>query len=213
MKKLLYLLLFIFSHEYLDAQIINKLSVELNLGRYSKEPGLFESEYYSPAFSYLNGFNLGYHFSKKWQYYLGARKLHSTLESAGGYTFESVAVKGVELKIGAKYAPGSHKKLFLSYGLEVFDELSSLEGTYSRDYPPDNDVNHRKNYVGIAPNLGINLKLAERIVFFADTRFRFGRVELAQKGSSKSGNELFHNRAYWSNVYEPLNAFGLRFRL
>jgi len=47
MKKILILLFIVFLQESLDAQIFNKISIELNIGRYSKELGIFNSEYYS----------------------------------------------------------------------------------------------------------------------------------------------------------------------
>lgn len=211
MKEILFLILFVTIQEGLDAQIINNISVELNIGRYSKETGLFKSEYYSNKFSFINGFNIGFNPSEKWQYYLGVRKLNSTLESGGGYTTESSVINGVELKMGVKISPGNEKKVFLSYGLELFEEVSNQKGTYWVDYPPTYEINHRKNYLGVAPDLTINLKLDRRILIFADTRYRIGRVSLAQNESTQPNKELYPSRNYWLNIFEPLNSVGIRF--
>ncbi|MDP1818010.1 MAG: hypothetical protein Q8K92_26395, partial [Leadbetterella sp.] len=164
MKKILFLLFFAILQEGLNAQIIDKISVELNIGRYSKETGLFLSQDYSNKLSFINGFNIGFNPSEKWSYYLGVRKLNSNIESAGGYTNESSVVNGFEFKMGVKISPGNEKKVFLSYGLELFEEVSNQKGTYWVDYPPDYEINHRKNYLGIAPNLTVNVKLDSRIL-------------------------------------------------
>ena len=72
--------------------------------------------------------------------------------------------------------------------------------------------NHKKNYFGIAPILTINLKLADGIFVFADTRYRVGHVNLHQIESTEPDNELYPKKSYWSGIFEPFNAVGLRFR-
>ena len=212
MKKILFLFFFVLLLKSLNAQISEKISVELNIGRYSKETGLFNSDYYSNKFSYINGFNIGFNPSKKWSYYLGVRKLHSIIESGGGFTFESSIINGVELKMGVKISPRNEKKVFLSYGLELFEEISNQKGTYWIDYYPEGyDINHRKNYFGIAPILTINFKLDSRILIFVDTRYKFGRVNFVQKESTLSNRELYSSNNFWLNIYEPINSIGLRF--
>lgn len=211
MKNILFLLFFILLQESLNAQIVDKLSIELNIGRYSKETGLFNSGYYSNNLSYINGFNIGFNPIEKWQYYVGVRKLNSTIESGGGYTFESSKKEGFEFKIGAKILPRNENKVFLSYGLELFAEKSNQKGTYWVDYPPTYEINHKMTYFGVAPNLTINVKLANRILIFADTRYRFGRVNLAQKESTHSEKTLYPTRSYWMSIFEPLNSIGVRF--
>ncbi|MBK8445012.1 MAG: hypothetical protein IPL35_17140 [Sphingobacteriales bacterium] len=148
MKKILFLLLFVILQVGLKAQIINKISVELNIGRYSKETGVFNSEYYSNDFSLINGFNIGFNPTEKWQYYLGVRKLNSTIESGGGFSFESSQINGLEFKIGAKISPRTDKKVFLSYGMEFFEEISNQKGIYWVDYPPTYEINHKKELLG-----------------------------------------------------------------
>ncbi len=212
-KTFLFLFLLLLIQEGLNAQIINKISVELNIGRYAKDAGLFKSDAYSNNFSFINGFNIGLNQSKKWQYYLGVRKLDPSIASGTGYTAESSKVNGMELRIGAKFSPGNEKKVFLSYGLELFDELSSQRGIYWVDYPPTYEINHRKNYLGIAPNLTINVKLEPRILLFAETRYRFGRANFHQRESTQPGKELYPPRSFWLAIFEPLNSIGIRFNL
>jgi len=211
MKKLFLLVFLVLMQEGLHAQIINKISVELNIGRYSKVTGLFAQEDYPYEFSFVNGFNIGFNPTKNRQYYLGVRKFNATIESGFGYSFESSEVNGIEFKFGAKIFPKSEKRVFLGYGLELFDEISNQKGGYWVDYPPTYEINHRKNYLGIAPNLTINVKLDRRIIFFADTRYRFGRVHLTQKESTQPGKVLYPETTSWSGIFEPLNSIGVRF--
>ena len=138
--------------------------------------------------------------------------LNTTIKSGGGFTIESTELSGMELKLGVKFSPRSEKKVFLGYGLELFEEISNQRGTYWVDYHSTYEINHRKNYRGIAPNLTINVKLDSRILIFADTRYRFGRVSLVQKENTQSDKELFPSRTYWLNIFEPLNSIGVRFK-
>jgi len=213
MKKILLLMITSILYGNLLAQTLNKLSIDLNIGRFSKEIGIFEAEYYSNEFSFINGFNIGYTSSEKWQHFVGVRKLHKNINSGDGFSLESSAINGVEFRVGTKLSPKNDKKVFLSYGLEIFGEFSNHKGTYWLDYPPDYEINHRKNYVGVAPSLTFNVNLADRIVLFTDARFRFGRVKLNQRESTQISKELYKDRAYWLGVFEPVNSIGVKFKL
>jgi len=97
--------------------------------------------------------------------------------------------------------------------LEAFGEFSSIAGEYWTDVPPQYDVNHKINYFGLAPNLTLNLKVTKKIILFAESRLRIGRIFLTQKQSLFSNRELYPNKQYWLSNFDFLNAMGVRFEL
>ncbi|WP_425422224.1 hypothetical protein [Phaeodactylibacter xiamenensis] len=214
MKKVLIVIsLFSLSLNLTTAQIIDNLTLELNLGRFSPETGIFSSGYYPNEFTYINGFNIGYSNSEKWEYYVGVRKINSVINSGDLYSFESSLKNGMEYRLGARVSPKNDKKVFLSYGLELFGEFSNHRGTYWVDYPPTYEINHRRSYIGIAPALTLNIKLVDRVSFFIESRYRYGRVNLMQQESTKRDYELFRSREYWSGTFDLMNSIGVKFEL
>jgi hypothetical protein len=119
----------------------------------------------------------------------------------------------LEFRAGVKFSSKKDKRVFLTYGLELFGEFLTLKGIYWVDYPPTYEINHRKNFIGFAPSLEIGIRVIDSIILFAETRYRFGMVNLIQIESTQIDKELFGNRSYWLNLYEPLNAIGLRVNL
>jgi hypothetical protein len=213
MKKLKILIISLVVSNSISAQIIDNLSIELNIGRYAKTIGLFDSGYYPNEFTYLNGFNISYSQTQKMSYFIGFRRINSTVNSGGGFTLETSVINGMEFRFGARISPKRDRRLFLNYGLEAFGEFSTQKGTYWVDYPPTYEINHRKSYLGIAPSLELNLRIVDRIIFFVETRYRLGMVNLIPIESTQSNKELYPNQKYWLNLFEPLNSVGLRVEL
>ena len=213
MKKLLcFLSVFFFLQTHLEAQIINKLSVDFNVFRRASEMGVMAKLNRYPHINTIqSGINIGYNASEKWQYYVGIRRLKTEITGAWLDSSESTNRKGAEVMVGAKISPNSHKKVYLSYGLEIFEEFSSQEGNYwdIAFIGPSFVINHRTNHFGIAPIATINVKLFEdKIIFFANSRFRLGYVSI---NPDITFVQVRNN--YWSFNYEPINAIGLRFKL
>jgi len=213
MKKLIALIILLVVHNGVCAQIVDDLSIELNIGRYAKTVGLFYSDSYQNEFTYYNGFNISYSHTKKLDYFIGFRKVNSTVNSGGIEDLETSVVNGAEFRFGARFSANRDRRFYLIYGLELFGEFSTQTGTYWVDYPPTYEINHRKEYLGIAPSLKLNLRIVDRIIFFAETRYRLGMASLVAIESTQPNKELFPNREYWLNLFEPLNSIGLRFEL
>ncbi len=213
MQKLTILIISLVVSNSICAQIIDNFSVELNLGRYAKTTGLFEDGYYPNEFTYINGFNIGYTQTQNLSYFIGFRRVNSTINSGGGFTLETSAVSGMEFRLGAKFTHNRDRRFFLNFGMELFAELANQKGTYWVDYPPTYEINHRKNYLGIAPSIELNLRIVDRIIFFVETRYRFGMVNLTPIENTQPNKELFPNQKYWLNLFDPINSIGLRFEL
>lgn len=195
------------------AQTDARWSVELSLGRYAKTTGLFGADRYSNTFAYINGFTIAHRRTERLQYFAGCRKFNARIKNGTGYTVEENAVNGLELRTGLLLTPRAHKRFFLGYGLELFGELSKLQGNYWVDHPPEYEINHRKYFAGLAPSIQLNLRLSKRILLFADTRYRFGRAYRKALDPTQSDKMLFHERNYRMRVWEPLNAVGIRVEL
>ena len=104
-------------------------------------------------------------------------------------------------------------KCFWSYGLDLFGgEIQSKKEHIGLIMPPTYEINHGNELLRSSSKFDpINVKLANRILIFADTRYRFGRVNLAQKEGTQSDKTLYPTRKYWMGVFEPLNSIGVRF--
>ena len=213
MRKIVILIVLVFVQHNLSAQILDKLSIEVNLGRYAKTTGLFESGYYPNEFSYLNGFNIGYNQSEKLGYFIGLRRINSTINSGGGFTLETSTINGMGFRLGAKLSYNKDNRFFINFGLELFGEFTTQQGIYWVDYPPTYEINHRKTYYGIAPSLELNLRIIDRLLIFVETIYRLGMVNLIPIESTQLNMELYPDQKYWLNLYEPINSIGVRFEL
>jgi|GEM_PF-2418501 len=214
MKHIIIVVIAFFLHGHLNAQITDKLSVELNIGRLATEAGILHHGYYPNSISYINGFSVGYNLSDKWQPYLGVRNANSSTISRGGFSGDYSHKTGVEFRLGTKLSPGGHKRVFLSYGLEVFGEFSEHQGTYWTDTEPFYmEINHKKTFIGVAPSLALNVKFTDKIMLFVDTRVRLGKTTSTQIGSTRPSLELYSNGESLNSIFEPVNALGLRFVL
>lgn len=211
MEKHLFFFLSLLSLTTLEAQDRKRLSVELNVLRYSYEPGIFNA-IYPHELTYLNGLNLGYAFSPKWQGFIEARRVRSNLVSGGSFSFEFSRIRGIELSTGVKFLPHPEKRFFLSYGAALFGTFTTQEGTYSQDHPPTYEINHRKSFLGIAPSVTLNFRLNRWAAIFTTIRARLGRVQLTQRAeeSTQPGKTLYPNRSYLASAFDLVHALGIR---
>ncbi len=213
MKKISTLIITLAVYTSSYSQSADEISIDLNLVRFARTLGLFGVDHYRNEFTYLNGFSISYTPAKNLRYFVGLRRVNTTIDSGDGFTYETADINGLEFRAGVKFSSKRDKRVFLTYGLELFGEFSTLQGTYWVDYPPTYEINHKKNYIGFAPSLEIGIRVIDNIILFAETRYRFGVVDLIQIESTQMDKELFENRSYWLNLYEPLNAIGVRFNL
>ncbi len=211
MKKIATLIITLALYTSSYSQSANKISIDLNLARYARTPVLFGADNYLNEFTYFNGFNISYTPAKNLSYFVGLRRVNTSIDSGGGFTHETSDIQGLEFRTGVKFSSKRDKRVFLTYGLELFGEFSTIQGTYWVDYPPTYEINHRKNYVGFAPSLEIGIRVIDNIILFAETRYRFGMVNLIQIESTQMDKELFSNQKYWLSLFEPLNSIGVRF--
>ncbi len=157
MKSKIFLLLVIFLiQEHLISQDTH-FSIELNAFRIARDPGVRSTSFYIPDLTYINGFNLNYEVTEKWEVFVGARKLKSKLEARQGTSYESTSVFGFETRLGVKRTRRPDKWLNLSSGYEILNELSIRRGHFSRD-AANYEINHRRNFFGGAVRLDLESK-------------------------------------------------------
>ncbi len=215
MKKiLLFVVISTFAYD-VNAQFLDKLSIDLNIARCSKDVLLLDKDHYSNDMSYITGFNISYNSSEKFRHYLGIRKINTNSKMVflcgNDYSpHEYVRKKGFELNLGTKFSLRSNKRIFLGYGIEIFGEFSELSGNYSYN-KKYYSVDHRYSYFGIAPSLALNLRIIDRVLFFIDTKYRFGQVSLTKK--DKNRPELYKDKTHWESIFDPINSIGVRFEL
>ncbi len=212
MKKMLILIISLVAHNNISAQIIDELTIELNIVRYAPSSGLNNYQY-ANEFTFINGFNISYGQSKKMSYFIGLRKVSSSTNWGGGFTYESTTTNGFEYRLGTKFSFNRNKIFFPAFGLDFFGEFSTLQGYFWNDYPPTYELNHRKNYIGFAPSIELNFRLWDRIIIFTESRLRLGMVNLYSMGSTDRNLESYPNENYWNNSFELFNAIGLKFEL
>ena len=195
-------------------QFVDRLSLELNLGRYAKTVGLFTEFDYSNDFTTISGVNINYSLSPKFDLFMGVRKFDVNIRGYGGEVYEETRSNGWEFRLGTKFSKGRHKRFFFSYGFELFGRFSKLTGIFDTDTPPfAYEVNHQVQYVGIAPSLGLNVRLLERIHFFADSRLTVGKRWFKARESSIHYRIIYPKRSSIMTVFEPLSAMGIRVQL
>ncbi len=213
MKKILLFIVILSSAYQVNAQFLDKLSIDLNIARYSTENTRFSSNYPNKM-SYITGFSIGYKSSDKFRHYIGIRKIYINDRLFTGCpsgSYERFHKEGFELNIGTKVSFRSNKRVFLSYGLEIFGERYKSLGFYHR-YPDNRFAVDRRSdyYFGIAPSLALNLRIIDRVLFFVDTRYRLGKVYSTKK-DNKSGDK--QSETYWESTFDPINSIGIRFEL
>ena len=213
MKKLKFLIVLLVLNNSINAQIVDNLSIDLNIGRFAKTVGLFDSDSYQNEFTYYNGFNISYSHTKKMNYFIGFRKINSTINSGGVDHIETSVVNGLGFRFGARFSASRDKRFYLNYGLELFGEFSTQAGTYWVDYPPTYEINHQRKYIGIAPNIRLNLRIVDRVIIFFESRYRFGMLNSAAIESTQPNKELLRSHKYWLNLFEPLSSIGVKFEL
>ncbi|WP_417608665.1 hypothetical protein [Owenweeksia hongkongensis] len=198
-----------------QAQDLKGFSVDLNLIRYSEPYGLY-MDYCE--WSFVPGFTINYSTSNHLTYFAGLRNVNTEVKIGGIDTYEHSTSEGVEIRIGAGISTNNEKRIFISLNLEGYAEVSKLRGTYdsgpqSPGVPNEYELNHWRGYFGIAPSFSINFKLTDRIVFFADTRFRFGKMTFSGTETTSWTNTLYQDHSEWVGLYDPLNNLGFRINL
>ena len=122
MKKIIAAVITLLMTTVTHAQLIDRLSVELNLGRVARENGIFQNDYYQHKASFITGFTIAHHSSEKWQQYVGVRKLDANHVHGTGFTVEDNRINGFEFRLGTKFSPKSDKRFFLTSTLNAYGQ-------------------------------------------------------------------------------------------
>lgn len=195
-----------------NAQIEERLSVEINIGGLTKDVGLLYPWLYNYSLTSLNGIELGYECTDKWSIHVRTRKISTESQILGGFVGEDFFNRGSEWNLGLEFIPNKQRRLYLAYGLELFGEFSKLKGDFWTDvFLGSRSVNHRKTYFGIAPRLKINFRLSNHLVLTASSRMRFGKVILKGEEVPFLDNKLYPDEEYWNHSFDPSNFLGIRF--
>ncbi len=213
MKKLILVVFIVLLSTSIKAQFSNQLSVDLNFVRYAPTYGV-QNDWYSPEFNFINGFNIGYSPNNNLSYFIGFRRVSSTKDPEGLFEEKEVSeINGMEYRLGVKYAINRNNRFYVTGGIEFFNENTQLKGFYILDYPPVYRIDHKKNYFGVAPSLELNLKITDKIILYAESRYRIGHANLKSIGKSDERYEIFPELNYWQFQFDLLNAIGLKFEL
>jgi len=216
MNKTIVVILLAFFANNLQAQSLKGFDIRIDVARFAIKQGLLPYDYYTNKISVLNGLRVGYQSPSNLYFEFGARRINSKFPLDLTTGVEDVDVSGVELIVAIKLSPGNKKKFFLSYGIDLFQEFSGLKGDYYDDVAPYiRKVDHKRRYSGIAPCLGFNFKLTDKIKLIAETRMRYGRLTFAPKVNSISTEALYSYGIGRESErqFDPLNALSIQFSL
>lgn len=215
MKRLLYLffLFFIFGIGTLHAQLLEKISLETNLLRFSKEPAS-RSFYSSPhSWSFVNGLRLNFKASPSFSFNLGVRNVSHRVEFSNLFIYEKFVSKGGELEFGVEKKWPMGKLLTLHLEAGSFYERAIHQGIYQSDVPPTYEINHELYYTGFFSSIKMGIKLRPQIKLLLGSRFRTGYFEFSGLRQTLFQHTLLWNREEWRSVLESLSSFGLRITL
>ena len=93
------------------------------------------------------------------------------------------------------------------------EQLTITSDAISPDIPYSRVGFYNINFTGIAPKLGLNLNLSDRVLLFADIRLRTGRVylDLVEKPNLK--DDFKQDDQYWKTTLDLVNSVGVKVRL
>jgi len=204
-------LLFIMMTFSSNAQISDRLSLDFTIARLDAEQGVLIA--HLDRVSFFDGMLLKYSIDERWEPYIGIRKIETLSKGYALFEWEETHIKGAEISLGSKFTPNKGKKLRLNYGFEISSSLSRLDGYSNDDTGQRNEINHRKTTIGIGALIGLNYKLSDRVILFADTRYLIAKEYLNQEVEALSIENLYPEIEKWTFDLEPINSLGISFRL
>ena len=142
-KNIVLILILLFAVNDIKAQILNKLSMDVNVVRLAKEPGVFSPASYNYEFAYINGLGVGYTLSDQWNIYLGMRLIRASI-STGFEVFEISELSGSEFNLGSEFSVNVASRLVVGFGIEYFREKSQQKGEYWDDTSTFFEINHTR---------------------------------------------------------------------
>lgn len=82
----------------------------------------------------------------------------------------------------------SERRFYAIFGLKGFAEWSTLTSEYFIDYRPQyREINHRKFFAGMAPELKLAYRILDRLEIIAATGLRVGYYSTEGKGRTQQG--------------------------
>ena len=199
----------------ISAQKIHHLNVELNVARYAPIPRSYFLRFapIPPKFTWVNGFNIGYSTSERTSYFIGFRKVNYSVNNIGDLSHLNLIADGIEVRFGTRFSINSAQRVYLSFGIEVSDEITAQKGTLESDHPGITRINKLASYLSLAPSIQLNLRILNNVLLFVDTRFQLGFESSTPVDNIRTGIKPIFNETYYTTQFDPINCLGVRFEL
>ena len=207
------MLLFLLFQASVAQNNANKFSIGINLFRYAPASGGY---YYLTnglsEMSCINGLDFTFQQNARIGYFVSLRNVNSHIDEPGIDWFNKYNTKGIEVYLGPTISTRELNRFKFLFSIGVFGEFTNVNGYVDKgDFTGIYEVNHSKNYYGVAPGLEVNFRVSGRISIFAKTRFRAGKVYYQSiNSSSPFPTPLLEDITYNCYPYDPLSGFGVR---
>ena len=188
-----------------------KFIVELDLIKFQKGVGIFES--YFHRYTYFQGLEVGYILKPRIQIFTGISLMKQGESSLwGGDTWEEVTTTNAfEIACGIETNLCHQKRIFFSFTFEIFSQTAHLEGTVLQGGPPEYIINHSKHFYGFAFDPKINCRINKSFQVSVSPRFRIGYLRLKYLPEQVEGPFIWSDSRDFHSIADPLNALSLKY--
>jgi hypothetical protein len=179
--------------------------IEMNLGRYTKVPGLFDRNSYENQIDFLNGFKVGIIKDEKTKMYVSLTKFYGAQNKFYFLAYEFYSIKGYQLGLGLTKRLFQKNRFSAHFGGEILFQMIGYDGNYGDDLTPIISLNNSRTFEpGIASVLDFNYKVGERVSITANTRLGvYYRIN----------NSDTYRINYVNVLFDPINSLGIKIHL
>lgn len=179
--------------------------IEMNLGRYTKVPGLFDRNSYENQIDFLNGFKVGIIKDEKTKMYVSLMKFNGAQNKFYFLVYEFYSIKGYQVGLGLTKRLFQKNRFSAHLGGEILFQMIGYNGYYGNDLYPIRSLNNSRTFEpGISSVLDFNYKVGERISITANTRLGvYYRIN----------NSDTYRINYVNVLFDPINSLGIKIHL
>ncbi len=179
--------------------------IEMNLGRYTKVPGLFDINSYENQIDFLNGFKVGIIKDEKTKMYVSLMKYSAAQNKFYITAYEFYSITGYQIGLGLTKRLFQKNRFSAHLGGEILFQMIGYDGYYGDDINPIISLNNSRTFeTGIASVLDFNYKVGERVSIIANTRLGvYYRIN----------NSDAYRLNYVNVLFDPINSLGIKIHL
>ena len=151
-----------------------KIDLEINVFRLGSEAGPKFADHFYLSYQLIPDISTGITINEKHRIFLKFRRLPSEIESATFGYKEQMSVRGADFSAGYEHTIAMSKHFSFLPTLGIFYDYARLRGTVSTDHPYDVEINNKRHFYGIYPELKFGIKLNKKMKIIVGNKARIG---------------------------------------